>query len=191
MCANGAVLRNLDHVGSDLQTEAQRVIDAGTMPLSSEELDQRRYGLTDTLDDLRGTTDPIEMAFIAGHLLASAGELVLLNRRRWTGQSKWLARHLAEAPGGFAGLLANGVYELQATGDKQPMINAVGAVLDLAGGPLTEGYRAPGPVEGLFEATGRCTSTRRESQSRESGVSNRTHAVRTDCESKERDESSV
>jgi hypothetical protein len=147
MCASGTVLSSIDGEDVAIKVQAQRIIDAGPAPLSIVELDQRRYGLTDTLDDLRGTADPVEMAFIAGHLLASAGELVLLSQRRWTGQSKWLARHLAEAPGGFAALLANGVNVLLATGDKQSMIDAVGAVLDLAGGPLTEGYRASGPVD--------------------------------------------
>ena len=154
MCAGGTVLRCIDQEAIDVQMEARGIIDAGPMPLSSEELDQRRYGLTDTLDDLRGTADPVEMTFIAGHLLANAGELVLLSRRNWTGQSKWLARHLAEAPGAFAELLANGVRALVATDDKQPMIDAVGAVLDLAGGPLTEGYRAPRPVDSVGDDPG-------------------------------------
>ena len=68
----------------------------------------------------------------------------MLSQRRWTGQGKWLARHLSEAPGNFADLLASGVKALLATGEKQPMIDAVEAILDLAGGSLTEGYRVTG-----------------------------------------------
>lgn len=147
MCAGGTMLHGNDHEGTDIQTEAQGIIDTGPAALSSDELNQSRYRLTDTLDDLRGTADPVEMAFIAGHLLANAGELVLLSQRRWTGQGKWLARHLTEAPGDFDGLLTRGVQVLLATGDKQPMIDAVGAVLDLVGGPLTASYRASGPVD--------------------------------------------
>ena len=147
MCAGGAVLRNLDDEGSAFQTEAQKIIDTGPPALSSDELKQRRYGLTDALDDLRGTTNPAEMAFISGNLLTNAGELVLLSQRRWTGQGKWLARHLSEAPGDFAGLLASSVQALLATGEKQPMIDAVEAILGMVGGPLTEGYRVSGPVD--------------------------------------------
>jgi hypothetical protein len=147
MCAEGTVLRSIDHECSDIQTEARAIIDAGPAALSCEELDQRRYALTDTLDDLRGTSDRVEAAFITGHLLAGASELVLLSQRRWTGQSKWLARHLAEAPGNFGELLSHGVRALLSTGDKQPMINAVNSALELAGGPLTEGYRASRPAD--------------------------------------------
>jgi len=147
MCADGYVLRSLKDEADEIQGEAQKIIDDGPAALTDEEREQRRYRLTDLLDDLRGTSDSAEMVFIASQMLNMAGELALLSERRWTGAGKWLARHLAAAPDQFANRLADAFRMLIATDDKQPMIEVVSAILDLAGGPLTEGFGAHNPVD--------------------------------------------
>jgi len=147
MCADGYVLRSFGDEATEIQNEAQTTIDAGPAALTDEERRQRRYRLTDLLDDLRGTSDSVEIVFIAGQLLDMAGELALLSERRWIGAGKWLARHLAAAPDDFANRLADAFRLLLATDDKQPMIKVVSAILDLAGGPLTEGFSAHNPVD--------------------------------------------
>jgi hypothetical protein len=142
MCADGHVLRSIGDEATEIQVEARTFIDAGPTALTYEESEQRRYRLTALLDDLRGTSDSVEVVFIAGQLLQETGELALLSERRWTGQGKWLARHLAEGPDDFAYRLANAIKVLLATGDKKPMIEGVSSILDLAGGPLTDGFVA-------------------------------------------------
>ena len=146
MCADGYILRDAWGEAADLQREARAVIDAGPAALTNEERLERRYALTDLLDDLRGSTNQIEIVFIAGQLLEMAGERVLVSERRWTGAGKWLARHLNDAPGEFANQLASALRTLVATGDKQPMISVVNEVLEQAGGPITEGFVAHKPV---------------------------------------------
>ncbi len=146
MCADGYVLRDAWHEAADLQREARAVIDAGPTALTDEERLQRRYALTDVLDDLRGTSNQVEIIFIEGQLLQMAGELALVSERRWNGAGKWLARHLDDAPGEFADQLAGAFRSLVATGDKQPMISVVEKVLELAGGPITEGFSTSKPV---------------------------------------------
>lgn len=147
MCADGYILRDTWEEASYLQLEARAVIDAGPAPLTDEERLQHRYRLTDLLDDLRGSANPVEIIFIAGQLMEMAGELALASERRWTGAGKWLARHLDEAPGDLGNQLASALRSLVATGDKSPMINVVDAVLEMAGGPITEGFVARKPVD--------------------------------------------
>jgi len=147
MCADGYVLRSSGEEATEIQDEARMVIDAGPAALTDEERAQRRYRLTDLLDDLRGTSDSVEIVFIASQLLDLAGELALLSERRWIGGGKWLARHLAAASDDFANRLADAFRLLLATDDKQPMIEVVSAILYMAGGPLTEGFSAHNPVD--------------------------------------------
>ena len=147
MCADGYVLRDAWREAADLQREARTVIDAGPAALTDGERLQRRYALTDVLDDLRGSSNQVEIVFIAGQLLQMAGELALVSERRWSGAGKWLARHLDDAPGEFADQLASAFSSLVSTGDKQPMIDVVGEVLELAGGSITEGFGVRKPVD--------------------------------------------
>jgi len=147
MCADGYVLKDTGGIVSGIQDEARALINAGPPELTVEERDQRRYFLTDLLDDLRGSTDPVETVFIASHLLQTAGALALQSERRWTGAGKWMARHLENSPGDFASRLVAAFSVVLANGDKQPLIDVVSSVLSLAGGPLTEGYGAQAPAE--------------------------------------------
>jgi hypothetical protein len=147
MCGDGYVLRSFGDEAHEIQNEARKVIDAGPAALTDEEREQRRYRLTDLLDDLLGTSDSVEIVFIANQLLNMAGELALLSQRQWTGGGKWLARHLAAAPDDFANRLADAFRLLMTTDNKQPMIDIVSVILNLAGGPLTEGFGAQSPVD--------------------------------------------
>jgi len=147
MCADGYVLRSFAGEATEIQDEARKIIAAGPPALTDEERGNRRYRLTDLLDDFHGSSNSVEIVFIAGRLVEEAGELALRSERRWTGASKWLARHLDAAPDDFANRLAHGLKSVLSTNDKQPMIETVSAILDLAGGPLTEGFVAFKPVE--------------------------------------------
>ena len=147
MCADGYVLRDLRGEAAELQRQARAAIDAGPTALTDEDRLKYRYALSDLLDDFRGSANQVEVVFIACQLLEMAGDLYLVSERRWTGAGKWLARHLEEAPGDFAGRLAAAFRSLIATDDKRPMIDVVEEILGLAGGPLTEGFVARRPID--------------------------------------------
>lgn len=142
MLADGRVLHTTGREAADIRTEAQQRIDSGPPPVPAEELDRRRYLLTDLRDDLRGSTDETETAFIASKLFADAGELALLHGRHWIGDGKWLPRQLKDLPGDLAVALADGLRAVVLDGSVRPLDDAVTAVLLRAGGPITEGYRA-------------------------------------------------
>jgi len=147
MCADGHVLRSFANEATVIQSEARTVIENGPPALTDEEREQRRYRLTDLLDDFVGSSDTVETAFIASHLVEEAGDLALRSERRWTGTGKWLARHLDAAGDDLAIRLAHGLRTVVSANEKQPLIEAVSAILDLAGGPITEGFVAFKPVE--------------------------------------------
>ncbi len=100
MCADGLLLFDTDGVGARLNDEAQRLAAAGPPPVSAEEIDDRRYAITDLLDDLSGSADQSERLFIATELVGRTGELALAIGGSWSGGGKWLARRLeSTAPG--------------------------------------------------------------------------------------------
>ncbi|RAJ44698.1 hypothetical protein K353_01275 [Kitasatospora sp. SolWspMP-SS2h] len=58
MCAEGVLPADPDGIGAALQREARSRLAAGPPPAPAVALEDRRYAPTDTLDGLRGCTDP-------------------------------------------------------------------------------------------------------------------------------------
>jgi hypothetical protein len=110
----------------------------GPPPLEPAELDRRRYGLSDLLDDLAGSTDPGETAVICWYVLCQAAELALLLAGSWLGGGKWLLRELRAAEPRLADDL------VAARDDPARLAGLAGEVLDRAGGRLWAGYHQVG-----------------------------------------------
>ncbi|MCS7479382.1 nucleotidyltransferase domain-containing protein [Umezawaea endophytica] len=141
MVGESVLLVDRDGVGRKLQEESLARFRAGPPPLSAVESEDRRYVVTDLLDDLEGSSDPDESLFIATRLLTAVGELDLALRQRWQGHGKWLARHLRDADPQTCEDLVSGYRRLVTEGDATPLRQAATAVLDRAGGRMLTGYR--------------------------------------------------
>ncbi|MEU6220512.1 nucleotidyltransferase domain-containing protein [Streptomyces sp. NPDC047022] len=146
MCAEGMLLTDADGLGAVLQAEARARLAAGPPPASAAELEDRRYFLTDALDDLHGCADPLERAYLVAELLQQASELALLAGGHWLGGGKWLSRRLAVADPGLHSRLAAGAAAAMspATGAAGQFRDAVKEVLDAVGGPCWAGYTRRG-----------------------------------------------
>lgn len=138
MVADGLVLASRDGAASQMQGQARELLSSGPPAVDSSELDSRRYGLSDLLDDLAGSTDPGETAIISWTLLVHTAELLLLVERRWLGGGKWLLRELRDLDAEFAADL------IAARDDPARLARLAESVLDRAGGRLWEGYRQSG-----------------------------------------------
>ncbi|NDZ82032.1 nucleotidyltransferase domain-containing protein [Streptomyces sp. SID10853] len=143
MCAEGMVLADADGLGAALQAESRERLAAGPPPVPAAELEDRRYALTDTLDDLRGCTDPAERAYLVADLLRRASELALLAGGHWLGGGKWLSRRLAAADPALHGRLTAGAAAAMSgrADGTEHFSGVVQDVLKLAGGPIWAGYR--------------------------------------------------
>lgn len=69
MCADGELLFDTDGVGARIAADARKLTAAGPPMLSADEIDDRRYAITDLLDDLAGSSDQSERLFIATELV--------------------------------------------------------------------------------------------------------------------------
>lgn len=144
MCAEGLLLADVEGLGAALQAESRERLAAGPPPASATETEDRRYALTDTLDDLRGCTDPWERTYLVADLLQRASELALLTGGHWLGGGKWLSRRLAEADPELHGrLTAGAAAEMSGSpGEEGVFADVVKEVLEAAGGPCGPGTSA-------------------------------------------------
>ncbi|CAG6394852.1 hypothetical protein [Actinacidiphila cocklensis] len=92
-----------DGVGARISAHAKSLAAAGPPPTPTQEIDDRRYALTDLLDDLTGCTDPGERLFICTELARCTAELTLAINNAWNGGGKWLARRLDTTAPGLSG----------------------------------------------------------------------------------------
>lgn len=157
MYVTGLVLVDRAGEAADARALAEADLREGPPALEPETVETKRYGLTDALDDLGDTADPVERLAVAGFVLNAAAELLFDHHRAWTGSGKWLPRRLLEADGERGAALLDGHARLCGSGDPVPLIEAASQILDLVGGPLREGYRRvwQGVIDSVAAGAGR------------------------------------
>ncbi|MGW6059573.1 nucleotidyltransferase domain-containing protein [Streptomyces sp. NPDC055189] len=143
MCAEGVVILDRDGTGARLRDEARRLTAAGPPVVTPDELEDRRYGLTDLLDDLAGCAHAGERLFIVTEIARRTCELILLRTGTWLGGGKWLARRVDEVRPGFSAELECMVREAL-EGRPARLVALVDEVLAPSGGRLWDGYRRTG-----------------------------------------------
>jgi hypothetical protein len=136
MCGDGVTLADAG-VAAEVRERAQAVLAAGPPAATSSELEERRYGLTDLVDDLAGSTDPGETAVIGWNIWVATAELALILAGGWLGSAKWLLRELRAADVDLADRM------VAAIGDSRQLTALADEVLDRAGGRFWTGYRVP------------------------------------------------
>lgn len=144
MCGRGIVLIDVDGLGSRIAAEARALLDAGPPPLTPGELAQRRYRVTDSIDDLIGSRSLPESLFIGAALVHEVTSLSLGASGRWEGEGKWSLRLLKEKDPESARAVVAGLRRLATGEDPAPLIAWAESELRAAGGRLFEGYRASG-----------------------------------------------
>lgn len=144
MVSSGLVIRDPGKLADVLRAEAQAVIDAGPPPASEEELRNRRHGVTDLLDDVRGDPDGDETLLTAASLPTEVAALHLTISGAWLGGTgKWLLRELRETDPPFADRFVSAM-RAHAAGDPTQLISLAIDVLDASGGPLFDGFGESG-----------------------------------------------
>lgn len=123
-----------------IQQEARAFLAAGPPTWSTEQIDYRRYLITDALDDLSGARDDDERDAVANQLLTMAAELHLGAAGHWAGKGKWLLRFLRESDRELADRLYAGHRAVISSGDARGLIAVCDTVLAPLGGRLTEGF---------------------------------------------------
>lgn len=96
----------------------------------------RRYIITDLLDDLGDAKDPLEQRVVASLLFERTAELMLLGAGHWIGAGKWLPRRLRALSPERAERLSAPLL----AGDLTLFAEHVSEELDRAGGRVQAGF---------------------------------------------------
>jgi hypothetical protein len=137
MIAEGVTLVD-GGAAATIREQARAVLAAGPPAPSPAELEWRRYGLTDLLDDLAGSTDEGETAVICWTLWTKTAQLALLLGGHWFGGGKWLLRELRAADPALAADMVTAI------GNPQRVAALADRVLERAGGRRFAGFAAAG-----------------------------------------------
>ncbi|KOU79359.1 nucleotidyltransferase [Streptomyces sp. XY593] len=140
MYAEGLVISERDGAGNGLKRRAEDALREGPGAMAPATVENRRYALTDALDDLADAADAVERLAVAGVVLGVAADLLFDHHRAWTGGGKWLPRRLLQADPERGGALLDAHRRLCENGDPEHLASAAAEILDLVGGPLREGY---------------------------------------------------
>jgi hypothetical protein len=136
MCRDGVVLADAG-IAAQVRERASAVLAAGPPTATGTEVEACRYGLTDLLDDLAGSTDPGEIAVIGWAVWVATAELALIQAGAWLGTGKWLLRELRATDADLADRM------VAAIADSRQLTDLADEVLGRAGGRFWTGYRVP------------------------------------------------
>ena len=150
LIGEGRVLLDVEGAGAAVAARCRAFLAAGPEPLSDNDRDALRYGITDLLDDLADALDPAVRAAVAVELWQQAADLLLAGGGAWGGSGKWRVRELAsydEAHRTRFGPRLYGGLAAAVRGDPGPLTRVTDEVLAGSGGRLWAGYRASGRIE--------------------------------------------
>jgi hypothetical protein len=146
LIGESVVLIDTDGSGVRLQQDCLAEIAAGPRPLTTAELDQERYGITDLIDDLVDASGDVRLA-IASVLWQQAARLLLTGAGHWSGTGKGLLREVRaydDAHGTHhASALLHGVRA-----DDDSLVEEVDRILRPYGGRLFAGFELAAHLDG-------------------------------------------
>ncbi|WP_114571139.1 nucleotidyltransferase domain-containing protein [Exiguobacterium flavidum] len=139
MITEGWVIRDSEALHR-IKAEATLVLSAGPPRWTDEMLTQKRYIVSDLLEDFIGTQRRSEGLFVASDLMWHAGEFILRANGQWTGSSKWMERALRAYSSELADRFTGAFDRFYTAGEKDQVIGLVDDLLLPFGGRLFEGY---------------------------------------------------
>lgn len=139
MCLEGIVLQD-DGLAQTIKDEAEKILLQGPEPWTIEDIDSKRYMITDLLNDLEGSVNEEEALFIASSLAYDVHEFILRTNRQWIGSSKWIVRALRNYNPQLCEEFVSLFHTFCKSGQKQQFIKFVDRILEPYGGRLFEGF---------------------------------------------------
>ncbi|WDL97178.1 nucleotidyltransferase domain-containing protein [Alicyclobacillus sp. ALC3] len=139
MFATGIVLVD-DGTASEIQLEAQHLLDAGPPEFNLRDVGFLRFVITNHLLDLEGGLSPLNAVFTVNDVANALQELVLRSHGRWIGKGKGIIRALGDYDQTFAKRFEQTFHGFYINHDVQEVVTFVDTVLEEYGGRLFEGY---------------------------------------------------
>lgn len=145
MIAEGHEVPGATDLTAKLKVRAAEILQAGPPSLSEEEIQDRRYHISELVDDLREPKNRGELIATAALLYSELADFYFRRRRGWTGNGKGLLRRMKKGDPVFARQFSEAFEDVFAQGQTSRLIELATGILGKDGGFLFDGYRREVP----------------------------------------------
>ena len=126
---------------------AKTALEEGPPPLSVDDLQDRRYHISEIIDDMREPRNRQELMATATLLYNELADFYFRTRRGWTGTGKSLVKRMKRTDPAFARNFCEAFDDVFSTGQTVKVIAMAEQLMSEHGGLLFEGYRRDVPLE--------------------------------------------
>ena len=126
---------------------ARKTLLEGPPALSESDLQDRRYQLSELVDDIREPRSRQELVASATVIYNELADYYFRARREWTGGGKAIVKRLKKTDPGFGRKFTDAFDSLFVSGQTKPVIDLVEEILGRDGGLLFDGYRRDVPAD--------------------------------------------
>jgi len=146
MVFEGIPIPDSAQLAGALKEAAHRLLVAGPPELEPQEVDERRYAVSDMIEDLRAPRSREELVASGCRLYAALGDLFLRSRKQWSASGKALPRAIAEEDPQTARAFARAFDALFTGAGPNVVIQLAERILQPLGGMLFDGFRRDAPA---------------------------------------------
>jgi hypothetical protein len=147
MVLEGVEIPGANELSRSLKSLATSMLEAGPPPLSDEDQAQRRYAITDLVDDLRDPRSKGELVATGSVLFEQLADYCLRVRGLWSGRGKSVPRALGRADATLCARFLLCFEDLFERGDAGAAIRLSEELLAPHGGFYFEGFRRDAPPD--------------------------------------------
>ncbi|MBY0359067.1 MAG: nucleotidyltransferase domain-containing protein [Candidatus Obscuribacterales bacterium] len=146
MVTEGIVVSGATELSDSLKRIARDILDKGPSALTADELDRRRYAITDLLDDLRDPRSSSELTAVGTQLFGELADYYFRSKGLWSATGKTVIRRFNAVNPALGAKYENAFHQLFADSNPAACIVLAEEILSDCGGLLFDGYRLNAPA---------------------------------------------
>lgn len=147
MVAEGHEIPGANTATDEMKSLARVTLQEGPPALTEEEIQDRRYHISELLDDMREPRNRQELVASATLIYNELADYYFRIGRGWTSSGKAIMKRMKRQDPAFARKFGEAFDELFSTGKSRRVIDLAEELMAPQGGCLFEGYRRDTPVE--------------------------------------------
>jgi hypothetical protein len=145
MVAEGIPIAGRDEFAETLKDEARKVIAQGPPRWDEDQINNKRYQITDLLDDMSDPRSPAELTASGARLYELLADFYLRSNHQWSATGKTIPRRLRAVNSTIADQFETAFTQLFCESSTRAVIELAEQVLKPFGGKLFDGYRSDAP----------------------------------------------
>ncbi len=145
MISEGLEVPAASQLSTELKKQAEKLILQGPIALTGEEIEDRRYRISNLLDDIRDPRSREELIAAAAVLYKELADFYLRGRTLWSAEGKTVLRRLRKADPAFLRRFSEAFEALYTQNQISKAVALTEDLLNEHGGVLFEGYRRQRP----------------------------------------------